>query len=231
MKTSVAVRNRTARSNFYMAALSAVLLIVPAGQPIARAADNPNLAGTWKLNQDQSDNPREKMREAMGGGGGGFGGPGGGGFGGQGGGGQRGGNRGGGQGGRGGMFQDESQLTIEQNGQSVKISGASGNLIAQTSDNTQSSSQANGQESTTESPNGEQSNGQPAPRRMRSPEVAQWKNNQLVVVMSGRNGAKTTRTFSLSPDGKQLYLTTEMQNPRFDQPVTFRMVYDPVKPQ
>jgi hypothetical protein len=42
-------------------------------------------------------------------------------------------------------------------------------------------------------------------------------------------GGNTTRTYEFSPDGKQLRVTTRMENPRFNQPVTIRFVYDGVK--
>lgn len=215
MKIRFVPRNQTTKPIIYIASLALAMIALPPTGSVARAADNPNLAGTWKLNQDQSDNPREKMREAMGNAGPeGQGGPGGG-F----------GNRQGG-GGRGrGMFQNQSQLSIEQNGQSVKISDESGNLIAQTSDN----SNAGSEDNSAQSSNPGQSNGQRFRGRRRGPEIAQWKDNQLVVENSQPNGGKMTRTYSLSTDGKQLYVTTEMQNPRFNQPVTFRLVYDPVK--
>src|ERR1700751_4277486 len=34
--------------------------------PAASSEAHPNLAGTWQLNKKQSDDPREKMREARG---------------------------------------------------------------------------------------------------------------------------------------------------------------------
>ena len=90
----------------------------------AGAGENPSLAGTWKLNKDQSDNPREKMQEAMGNSGGGQGE----------GGGHHQGGQGGGQGGGGrhggGMMEDMSQFTIAQTGSDIKITGASGRLLA-----------------------------------------------------------------------------------------------------
>lgn len=215
MKAKFALRKETARPIIYILSLALAIIALPPAGSVACAADNPNLSGTWKLNQNQSDNPREKMREAMGNAGpqGQGGGPGGG-F----------GNRQGGGRGR-GAFQNQSQLTIEQNGQSVKISGESGNLIAQTSDN----SNAGSEDNSAQSSNPGQSNGQRFRGRRRGPETAQWKDNQLVVENSQPNGGKMTRTYSLSADGKQLYVTTEMQNPRFDQPVTFRLVYDSAK--
>jgi hypothetical protein len=35
------------------------------GRPAAQVAGKPNLAGTWKLNADLSDNPMQKMRQAQ----------------------------------------------------------------------------------------------------------------------------------------------------------------------
>src|SRR5271155_3021647 len=37
-----------------------------AAQAAASQAAKPSLAGTWKLNKDQSDDPRQKMQQAMG---------------------------------------------------------------------------------------------------------------------------------------------------------------------
>jgi hypothetical protein len=52
---------------------------------------------------------------------------------------------------------------------------------------------------------------------------------QLVSVQPGRRQGSTTRTYELSPDGRQLFVTTKIDNPRFDSPVTFRLVYDPAQ--
>src|SRR5271155_3407039 len=38
----------------------------PASQAAAAQTARPSLAGTWKLNKDQSDDPRQKMQQAMG---------------------------------------------------------------------------------------------------------------------------------------------------------------------
>lgn len=167
----------------------------------------PNLAGTWNLNKDQSDDPRQKMQEAMGGSGGGGGAW-------QGGGGR--GRQGGpdGAGGRGGMMAEFNQLTITQSGPSVKIAGSSGRLLAQTSD----SASSNQPQSAQSAPEG-------GPQF--SPPAAQWQGNQLISVMEGRRGGKTTRTYQLSSDGKQLIVTTKIENERLGAPVTFRQVYDP----
>ncbi|HXO88695.1 MAG TPA: hypothetical protein VN885_08595, partial [Candidatus Acidoferrales bacterium] len=58
---------------------------------------------------------------------------------------------------------------------------------------------------------------------------AQWKGSQFVAVTPARRQGSTTRTYELSPDGKQLYVTTKIDNPRFQNPATFRLVYDPVQ--
>ncbi|HUO33646.1 MAG TPA: hypothetical protein VMU43_01520 [Candidatus Acidoferrum sp.] len=168
-----------------------------AAQSSDSTAAKPNLAGTWNLNKDQSDDPRQKMQEAMGssGGGGGFQG-------------RRGGHGGG------GMTEELSQLTIVQSNSSVKVNGESGRLLTQTSDYA-SQSQPSSQDD---------SNG----GRHFAPPVAQWRGSQLVSVMEGRRG-KSTRTYELSPDGKQLIVTTKIESERFQNPVVIRQVYDPAK--
>ncbi len=193
---------------FLAAVVIAGGLLWPAsGRTAAGAGENPSLAGTWKLNKDQSDNPREKMQEAMGNSGGGQGEGGGHHQGGQGGGsGQGGGGRHGG-----GMMEDMSQLTIVQTGSDIKITGASGKLLA-----------ALPAADTSAKPNDADANAPPVPS-------AHWQYNQLVTESQGQRRGKTTRTYALSSDGKQLDVTTRIESPRFSQPVTYRLVYDPVK--
>lgn len=172
----------------------------------ATTSAKPSLAGAWALNKDQSDDPRQKFQQAMGGSG--PAGSGGGTW-------QGGGGRGrqGGPGGPGGMMAEFNQLTIAQSDASVKITGASGRLLAQTSDAAPSNSHASGQSG-------------PGDAQQFSPPVAHWQGSQLVSTMESRRG-KTTRTYELSSDGKQLIVTTKIENERFDGPVTFRQVYDP----
>ena len=57
--------------------------------------------------------------------------------------------------------------------------------------------------------------------------TAEWQNGQLTVVTQSSRG-KSTRTYILSPDGKQLYVNTRMENQRFKEPLTYRLVYDQV---
>lgn len=190
---------------------------------------HPNLAGTWKLNKDQSDDVREKMQEAGAGGGGqggqgggqggGWGGGNGGGFGGRGGGGMGGGRRGGGEG---GMVQEYSQLAIEQTASTVRVTGSSGRVLAQYDANASGSTSNSGASSSTSDNQGGQG------ERNAGPAAAQWQDAKLVATEQGSRGT-TTRTYELSPDGKQLYVTTRIDNPRFSQPVTIRFVYDSQK--
>jgi hypothetical protein len=168
--------------------------------PPPQAAAKPNLAGTWTLNKDKSDDPRKAMQEARGGGGG-YGGPGGGGGYGGGGGHRGGGNRGGQH-----NLDEYNQLTITQSGPSVKVNGSSGRVLAVSS--AASGGSASAKDADESAPSGD------------------WQDSKFVVASQNERGGKTTRTYEVSPDGKVLTLTTRMDNPRFNQPVTFKFVYD-----
>jgi hypothetical protein len=185
--------------------LAGGLLLPVAGSMAAPADQPPNLGGTWKLNKDKSDNPRQKMQEAMGN----LGGM-------QGGGGTRGGGGGWAQRGRQGRGDrnDFSQLTIAQNGSDIKVTGESGRTLAALPADTNADANADANSNDQYTP--------PTP-------TVHWQNTQLIAEMDGRRGGKTTRTYELSPDGKELYVTTTIDNPHFNQPVTYRLVYDPVK--
>ena len=170
------------------------------------------------------------------GGGGGWGG----------GGGQRGGGGNGGGGGRrgqnGSATNDLSQLTIDQTASSAKVTSESGEVLALYSAadsspanssagslsnppaGSQTSSHTNSQNNSTTSGSNSSSGDSTS-----APPAAQWQGAQLVAVTPGRRQGSTTRTYELSPDGKQLYVTTKIDNPRFKNPVTFRLVYDPAQ--
>jgi hypothetical protein len=189
------------------------------------------LAGRWSLNRDQSDDPRQKLDQAStssGGGGWGQGPAGGGGGGGWGGLGGPWGGMGGGRGGNGGgwnrggrQFPDDggidmsdfSQLTIEQSDSSAKVTGATGRVLAQYSAN-----------------NGSDKKSQDAAKKSKddpnTPLAAHWQGEELVTTVNGPRGTKTTRIYELAPNGKQLYVTTRLDNPRLNQPVNIRFVYD-----
>jgi hypothetical protein len=220
----------------------------PSDQPVAssRAAapaqigGKPNIAGTWALNKDESDDPRAAMRQAGNSGGNSNGGgrygagggtSGGGGWGG--GGGQRGGsggaggggNRRGGQNGPGAM-NNLSHLTIEQTPSSAKVTGDSGNVLALYSASESAPASSSGASSSNSSGSASSSSTADS-ETATAPPAAQWQGSQLVAVTPGRRQGSTTRTYELSPDGKQLYVTTKIDSPRFTKPVTFRLVYDP----
>ncbi len=184
-----------------------------ASQAAASQTAKPSLAGTWKLNKDQSDDPRQKMQQAMANSGEGQGqGNGNGGA-------ANGGGRPGrGQGGPGGMMNEFAELTVTQLDANVKITGASGRTLATT---TPPDSAADSKS------DADASNAGGGGGQRRTPPVAQWQGNQLVTTGRGfGGGGSTTRTYELSPDGKQLYVTTKITSERFTQPVTYRLVYD-----
>lgn len=194
-----------------------------ASQDASSQAPKPILAGTWKLNKDQSDDPRQKMEEAMGTSGAAQGAQGAGQSGGQGEGANpnRGEGRPGRGGGPGGMMAEFSQLTVTQLDANVKITGASGRTVATTTPPDDSAKPADDSSSTKSD-----SNVYGGRRRMAPPVLAQWQGNQLVAAGHMYGGGSTTRTYELSPDGKQLYVTTKITNERLSQPVTYRLVYD-----
>ena len=123
---------------------------------------------------------------------------------------EQGGHNGEGRGQRAGMMDELQTLAIEQSGSNVKVTGKSGRVLAQYPSS----------DSTSEKNAGPEGEGQRTT-------TAQWQNGQLTVVTQSPRG-KSTRTYSLSPDGKQLYVTTKMENERFKEPLTYRLVYDPV---
>jgi hypothetical protein len=201
----------------------------PSQAPPARSAEQttskPHLAGTWKLNAGQSDNPVQKIREQQQESGGGFGaGRRGGGFGGGGGnsgGGYGAGGYGGGQqngdeqenGGnrrRGGGMLAMAQLVIEQTPASAKVTDSSGRVIALYQSQPDQASSSSSDSHTN------------------PPPPAQWQDNKLVTTQQMPNGGSITRSYEMSLDNQQLIVTTRIDNQRSKQPVTIRQVYDPV---
>ncbi len=123
-----------------------------------------------------------------------------------------------GQGQGGDMMKEFSQLTITETSSTAKVTGESGRVLALYSgaDQSQSPSAAND--------SNKSDNSTPEPDSA----AAQWQQDQLVVTSHTRRGS-TTRSYGLSPDGKQLYVTTRIENQRLSQPVVIRFVYDPTK--
>jgi hypothetical protein len=208
-----AVNSSVYLNNVLAAVAWIVLFLVLSFPSISRAGASsgpqdvaaPKLAGQWQLNKDQSDDPRQKMEAARGDSSGSSGENDGGSRG-------QGGRNGGGRGQGGGMMGEMSVLQIEQTGSNVKITGKSGRLLAQYPAGDQSSAKSNGGDA-----QGQRTS------------TSQWQNGQLTVETDRPRG-KSTRTYSLSPDGKQLFVTTKMENERLKQPVTYKLVYDSVAP-
>ncbi len=220
-----------------LAGCAAIAILLSCSMETLRA-DGPNLAGTWKLNEKKSDDVRAKMQAARGqnqsqapdagGPGGGPGADNGSGGGGQGGNGGPGGMRGGGPG-RGGMMADFSQLTIEQTATTAKVTGASGRILAILGPAADNSGAAPAHAASADDLPANSDAG-PRPRRGGPPPaVAHWNGSQLVSESQNPRGGKMTRTYELSPDGTELFVSTKMENPNFSEPVTFRQVYDRAK--
>ncbi len=204
------------------------LLLACSGETLR--ADGPNLAGTWKLNEKKSDDVRAKMQAARNqnqdqpqgqdaGGPGGNGGPGGDGG--------PGGMRGGP--GRGGMMADFSQITIEQTATTAKVTGASGRVLAVLGPGADNSGAAPTHAASADDLPANSDAG-PRPRRgPPPPAVAHWNGGQLVSESQNPRGGKMTRTYELSPDHSELFVSTKIENPNLSEPVTYRQVYDRAK--
>jgi hypothetical protein len=196
-------------ANWLLFISAITLFLLSTGRTGAQAgsqdASAPKLAGQWQLNKDQSDDPRQKMQAARGDSGGGAGDSEGGGRG-------QGGRNGGGHGQGAGMMDEMSVLQIDQSGSNVKITGKSGRVLAQFPAADPSDAKATGAEG-----QGQRTS------------TSKWQNGQLTVESDSPRG-KSTRTYTLSPDGKQLFVTTKMENERLKQPVTYKLVYDAAPP-
>jgi YD repeat-containing protein len=168
------------------------------------------ILGGWKLNRDESDDPRKKMqdsRSSNGGGGGGYGGGMGGGY------------PGGRRGGYGGggeesdqerqkmqeLFTPANAITLSMTGAEVDLMDDRNRKRAFITDGRklQKSKDANYQEI-----------------------AAKWDGHRLVTEERDPRGNKMSRTFELSYDGMQLYVTLHMTVGRNNTPLVIRYVYD-----
>jgi len=128
-------------------------------------------------------------------------------------------------------MEEYSKLAIEQTATTTKVTGESGQMLAvypipermRPNSSTDTSSSSPGSNSSGNS--GGDSSSDSA--NIRQPPTAEWQGAQLVWTEQAGHRGETTRTYELSPDGKQLYVTTKMDNPRFKKPAKFRFVYDP----
>lgn len=177
----------------------------PAPQPPPRTT----ILGTWKLNREESDDPRKRSRDSGDSNGGGHGGGRGigGGY-------PGGGHRGYGR--RGGESDEERQkmreLLTPANAITLSMTGAEVDLVddrdrkrALITDGRklQKSKDANYQEI-----------------------PAKWEGNRLATEEKNPRGGKMSRTFELSYDGRQLFETLHMTSGRNNTPLVIRFVYD-----
>ena len=202
----------------------------PPSKPRTTLGGKPNLSGSWTLNHDQSDNARKKIEDAV----------------------DRRSSGGhsaparplwpgvfwpriplgypyphprpsGGGGGGGGnatspdFMAEFEQLAIAQTATSIRVAGQSGSMLAVypapvRTVPAQAATDGNGSDAS-------------AAFQHQGP-TSDWEGNLLVFKQSWANGT-TTRTYELSEDGKQLYMTTIIDNPRLKDIVRIRYVYDP----
>jgi hypothetical protein len=183
------------------------------------------LAGDWKLDRARSDDPRQKMEQATGssrghvGTNGPWGGVGGGG------------HRGTGPGSPSAraerqaseMLDDFSFLSIAQTETTVRVTSDRGRLLAYYSSGEHANTQA---KSAGDSQGSAQGKSQSADGDGSKGPSTRMQGDQLVVV-STRDGVKTTRTYAGTADGSQLYLTSRIEGGHLKDPVTIRFVYTP----
>ena len=196
----------------------------PEARPQAQAPQvqpRTSILGAWKLNHDESDDPRKKMQDTRGAGGGGGGNGGGGGRGGVRmgipgmGGGPYGGHRGGGSQGESDEDKQRMQEVIEP-ARSLMLAEAKKDVEIDAFDDQQrktamftdghkleKSKDANNQEI-----------------------AAHWDGNRLVTDEKTPRGQKMSRTYELSYDGTQLYETVRLTRGRSGSQVSIRYVYD-----
>ncbi len=208
----------------FVAAAGAMFLLT--GSPDdARAQERPDLTGTWTLNLEESDDPREMMQDGGNAGGagaqsgrrgaGGRGGAGGagGGFGGRG-----SGGGGGGRGGGGGIDRDRMQQTMElmrnasrtftvtQNDSMVTFTYGDGTVLALHTDGRKLKQTVEG--------------------RGDIEIKARWKKRDFIVERKVSRGGKLWETFLRPEDRDQLYVIVRVELGPGRQAREFRRVYD-----
>jgi hypothetical protein len=183
------------------------------------------LAGFWKLNADESDDPQRKLEEARQTRAGSGGGPGGG----SGGGGRVGvgfpypGSGGGGNGPYGGGGRGmggDSGETTEEMGQVVRAD-LSQTIELKDAEVDSTDNHANKLVFYTDGRKIQKSKDNSL-----KPISAHWNGSQLVTDEKGPQGRKMSRTLELSSDGRQIYETWHIENGRSGSPLVIRYVYD-----
>jgi hypothetical protein len=181
-----------------------------APEPVPLPPPRQSILGAWKLNRDESDDPRQRARDSQDSGNGGYGGrhPGGGWPG--------GGGMGGHRGGYGGesdeqrqkmreLFSPPKTMTFSMTGAEVDLLDDRDRKRALMTDGRKlkKSKDENYQEI-----------------------AAKWDGNRLVTEEKDPRGNKMSRTFELSEDGRQLYETLHLKMGRSNTDTSFRFVYD-----
>jgi len=195
-------------------------LATKAPEPVPLPPPRQSIVGAWKLNRDESDDPRRRMRDSEDSAGYGGRRPGGVGWPGSGGG---SGPYGGRRGGMGGGESDEERakmhellspptnITFSMTGAEVDLKDDHDRKRAFMTDGRklQKSRDDNYQEI-----------------------AAKWDGNRLVTDEKSPRGGKMSRSFELSADGRQLYETLNLKMGRNNTETSFRFVYDiPVRAQ
>ncbi|MEM7351718.1 MAG: hypothetical protein AAF657_13055 [Acidobacteriota bacterium] len=206
---------------------------------VIRGADDsqrPDFTGAWQLNEELSDNPREKMREAMqnrgggrgarggpggGRGGGGFGGGrGGGGFGGgRGGGGFGGGSSGSGSGGQGGFeAMQERQRAQQERIRQLEITHTEPAFQVRFADASEETYYTDGR---------------PFDRTLGRGEsveaTGKWKGKERILIKAEGERLKVTETWELVTDAGQLWVTVKTEGEGRRPSFEYRRIYDPVE--
>lgn len=190
----------------------------------AEMQSRPNFSGRWSLNTKASDDPQEKVKEAMkamkqakGGGRGMGGGSGGQGRGGGKGSGQQGRGSSGGTGGRSGMPGEMAEFTISP--ESFNITHEDPMLLITYENDRQ-------QRIFTDFRGASVSISNSAPQRVA---VAGWEDSTLVVETTMNGGTRLTQRYQIDTETGQLMISA-MANLAETQPVSFRLVYDRLEP-
>lgn len=181
------------------------------------------LSGTWKLNHDESDDPREKLRSAMqdrdqnggmGGGGVTMGIPGIGGIGGMG----RPGGPGGGQGRGSGAGSEEQrgrlrdlveapdQVKIAQKGAETDMTDSEGHIRSLFTDGRKLE--------------------KPKKDSTQTQVKAHWDHATLITEEKGPNGEKISHSYEITGAGKQLADTLTLESKKLNTPIIVRSIYD-----
>jgi hypothetical protein len=187
-------------------------------EPVPLPPPRTTILGAWKLNRDESDDPRQQTQDSQGsngGRGGGYGGPrigvglpgSGGGMG-------NGGRRGGGD--NDDQRQKMHELTTPPSTMAMSMTGAEVDLVDD--QNRKRAFMTDGRKLE----KSKDTNYQEI--------AAKWDGNRLVSDEKDPHGNKMSRTFELSEDGRQLYETLHITSGRSNTPVTYRFVYD-IPPQ